>query len=283
MPELPEVETVCLGLATKMVGRRLDKVELRRSNLRFPIPPTLSEKAAGATIKDITRRAKYIQIILDNGLVLLLHLGMSGRILERTPEEAHAKHDHVIFHLSSVSADGLQMVLHDPRRFGMLDMAEYDNLNDHPFFKNLGIEPLEGSLNGQWLHQHTRNRKTPIKAFLLDQRHIVGIGNIYACEALFEAAIHPARLCHTLNGDDCMRLSTAIQNVLTRAIAAGGSSLRDYIQVDGTLGYFQTQFAVYSREGEACPKCKVTNGKCIIKRLVQSGRSSFFCSATQRA
>jgi formamidopyrimidine-DNA glycosylase len=280
MPELPEVETVRRGLALKISGRRIVRAELRRPDLRRPFPPLLAERLGGARIGGLSRRGKYILIELDGDGLLLLHLGMSGRITatgETDPaaESRDPKHDHVVLTLD----DGTIVRFNDPRRFGLLDYLGRDEAARHPLLAGLGPEPLEPGFNGHYLAKALAGKLTPIKSALLDQRIVAGLGNIYVCEALFRARVSPRRLAATVVGARAVRLAAAIQAVLCDAIEAGGSSLRDYVQADGALGYFQHHWAVYGREGEPCPGCTCAEG---VSRIVQAGRSTFFCARRQR-
>ena len=277
MPELPEVETVVRGLAQALTGKRLERLDLARPDLRSAIPPGLAAQIAGKRIERFSRRAKYILMHFEGGGVVIAHLGMSGRLIIVPPGKAmpREKHDHVVFHFE----DGGELRLNDARRFGLLDYAEEAHLAEHPRFRSLGPEPLSNEFNGPSLAGALHGKKTPIKSALLDQRVVAGIGNIYACEALYGAGISPRRLAKTVQGERAERLATAIHDVLTRAIAAGGSSLRDYVQTSGELGYFQHHWAVYGKEGERCPGCECKGG---IRRLVQSGRSTFYCPKRQK-
>jgi formamidopyrimidine-DNA glycosylase len=278
MPELPEVETVVRGLASALTGKRLTRLVLTRPDLRHAIPPGLASKVAGKRLERVTRRAKYILMHFEGDAVLIAHLGMSGRMTILPPARTmppREKHDHAIFQFD----DGTELRFNDPRRFGLLDYAEANKLAEHPLFSHLGPEPLGNSFNGPSLAAALHEKKTSIKAALLDQRVVVGIGNIYASEALYGAGISPKRLAKTVQGDRAEKLATAIHDVLSRAIAAGGSSLRDYVQTSGELGYFQHQWAVYGKEGEKCPGCDCNSA---IKRIVQSARSTFYCAKRQR-
>jgi formamidopyrimidine-DNA glycosylase len=275
MPELPEVETVRRGLALKMTGRRILQAELRRPDLRRPFPPALADRLGGARIGALGRRGKYILIELDADGVLLLHLGMSGRVTAGSSALPDAPHDHVILRLD----DGTVIRFNDPRRFGLLDYFKRGEEAQHPLLAGLGPEPLEPEFSGDYLTAALDGKMTPIKSALLDQRIIAGLGNIYACEALFRAGISPRRLARSIGRGRADRLVAGIRSVLTEAIEAGGSSLRDYVQADGELGYFQHRFAVYDREGEPCPGCDCGGG---VRRIVQAGRSSFFCAKRQR-
>jgi formamidopyrimidine-DNA glycosylase len=277
MPELPEVETVVRGLERALTGKRLDHLDLARPDLRSAIPPNLAAHIAGKRIARITRRAKYILIHFEDDGVVILHLGMSGRLIIAPPGKAppRDKHDHAVFRFE----DGTELRFNDARRFGLLDYAEEAELAAHPRFRALGPEPLGNEFNGPALAERLGGKKTSIKAALLDQQVVAGLGNIYACEALYGAGISPRRIAGTVKGERAERLAAAIHDVLNRAIAAGGSSLRDYVQTSGELGYFQHHFAVYGKEGEPCPRCDC---KQHIKRLVQGGRSTFYCARYQR-
>jgi formamidopyrimidine-DNA glycosylase len=275
MPELPEVETVRRGLALRISGRRIVRAQLRRPDLRRPFPPMLAERLDGARIGSLTRRGKYILIELDETGLLLLHLGMSGRITTGGPGEVDAKHDHVVLTLD----DGTVVRLNDARRFGTLDYLRRGEEAKHPLLAGMGPEPLEPGFDGAYLERALAGKMTPIKAALLDQRIVAGLGNIYVCEALYRAGLSPRRLAATVTGARAARLATAIRDVLGEAIEAGGSSLRDYVQANGELGYFQHRWAVYGREGEPCPGCTCAEG---VRRITQSGRSTFFCAKKQR-
>lgn len=275
MPELPEVETVRRGLAMRMTGRRIVMAELRRPDLRRPFPPMLAERLTGALIGDLARRGKYILIELDETGLLLLHLGMSGRITAGAADVPPEKHDHVVLTLD----DGTVVRFNDPRRFGLVDYLPKSEIAAHPLLAGMGPEPLEPGFDGGYLARVLAGKMTPIKAALLDQKIVAGLGNIYVCEALYRAGISPRRLATTVGGARAARLVAAIREVLDEAIAAGGSSLRDYVQANGELGYFQHRWAVYGKEGEPCPGCTCAEG---VRRIVQSGRSTFFCAKRQR-
>ena len=275
MPELPEVETVRRGLALKMTGRRIVNAELRRQDLRRPFPPMLARTLTGASIGKLARRGKYILIELDDNGTLLLHLGMSGRITAGPGGAPHAPHDHVILTLD----DGTVVRFNDARRFGLLDYMRRGEESAHPLLAGMGPEPLEADFDGGYLAAKLAGKMTPIKAALLDQKIVAGLGNIYVCEALYRARVSPRRLAATVTGARAERLASAIRAVLTDAIEAGGSSLRDYVQADGELGYFQHHWAVYGREGEPCPGCTCAEG---VRRITQAGRSTFFCAKRQR-
>jgi len=283
MPELPEVETVCRGLSGTLAGQVLADVEQRRPDLRFPLPKRFAERLTGRRVDRIARRAKYILVHLDDGMVLMIHLGMSGRMVVIPPDRAAGftpdRHDHVVFR----SGDGTVVTFNDARRFGMMDLVPAAELDRHRLLVDLGPEPLGNGFNAPYLSARLAGRRTPIKSALLDQGVVAGLGNIYVCEALFRAGISPRRLAASVAGRRAERLVPAIREVLTAAIAAGGSSLRDFVQTDGELGYFQHAWTVYGREGAACGDCRCvperTGG---VRRLVQAGRSTFYCPLLQR-
>ena len=290
MPELPEVETVRAGLRPVLEGRRFTHVETRRGDLRVPFPKDFAKRLTGRRVKKLWRRAKYLLADLDNGETLIVHLGMSGRmsvyaegrarklgnyVYDSAPAEAgHGKHDHVVMETDAPA----RIVFTDHRRFGLMLLIARDKLDEHPLFHGLGVEPLSDEFDAAYLKRALKGKKTPVKAALLDQRVIAGLGNIYVCEALFRAGISPTRLAKKVTAKSLPPLVRAIQAVLREAVAAGGSSLRDHKRVDGELGNFQHRFAVYDREGKPCP------GKCggTIKRIVQSGRSTFYCPQCQK-
>jgi formamidopyrimidine-DNA glycosylase len=276
MPELPEVETVRRGLAPHLEGRRLVHVEARRSDLRWPLPVDFAQRLRDRTVVALRRRAKYLLAELEDDTVLIAHLGMSGRMLiTHGLPPALEKHDHIVL---ATDRDAW-IRFNDARRFGAMDLTTLDALETHKLLAGLGPEPLSNAFNGPALAAALAGRHTPIKAALLDQHIVAGIGNIYACEALYRANLSPKRLAHTVQGGRAERLAAAVKQVLAEAIDAGGSTLRDYRQADGELGYFQHAFKVYGREGAACrtPDC----GK-PLRRLVQSGRSTFYCASCQR-
>ncbi len=279
MPELPEVETVCRGLAARLQGRILTRLVQRRPDLRMPLPKRFAERLNGRRFERIERRAKYILMHFDDGQVLICHLGMTGRMLVGGPAPDLEIHDHVVFY-----AEGdVSLRFNDARRFGLMDLTTAGDLAGHKLLAGLGPEPLGPDFNGRALAAALAGKRTPIKAALLDQRVVAGVGNIYASEALFRAGISPKRLAQTVQGERASKLARALRAVLSEAIAAGGSSLRDYVQTDGELGYFQHRWRVYDREGQRCRGCncdpEVTGG---IRRIVQSGRATFYCPRKQR-
>ena len=291
MPELPEVETVRRGLQPVVEGARIDRVEQRRPDLRFPFPERFPERLEGRTVTALGRRAKYLTFHLDDGLTMIAHLGMSGSFRIEAGDKAvvpgefrygrskAATHDHVAFHLTTKADGPASVIFNDPRRFGFMLFAEPGELGTHPMLAALGVEPTGNALGGELLTELLNGRNAPLKAALLDQRIIAGLGNIYVCEALWRARLSPRRRAGTVTGLRAERLATAIREVIADAVAGGGSSLRDYVQADGSLGYFQHSFSVYDREGEPCPR-RECNG--VVRRIVQSGRSTFYCPVCQR-
>lgn len=293
MPELPEVETVRRGLAEVMEGRRVEQVEVRRHDLRIPVPDDFALRLKGRTLEKLGRRAKYLVGEFDDGTVLLAHLGMSGRMIIETPDDRargslenkpgifahdpgnHARHEHVVFHVGN----GTVIRFSDPRRFGLMTLTDRDSFADHKLIRHLGPEPTGEDFTGPVLAARLKGKHTPIKAALLDQRVVAGVGNIYACEALYAAGLSPRRQASTVQGSRADRLAAAVREVLGEAIAAGGSSLRDHVAPTGELGYFQHSFKVYGRTGEPCPGCDCGQS---VQRVVQSGRSTFYCAKRQR-
>jgi formamidopyrimidine-DNA glycosylase len=279
MPELPEVETVCRGLAPVITGQVITKLAQMRPDIRIPLPDHFAERVEGRRVHLVRRRAKYILVELDDGQILVIHLGMSGAI--RITEGAYGdnvaagKHEHVILYTGS----GARVAYHDPRRFGLMTLIDPGGEAAHPLFREIGPEPLGNSFNGEVLAEALKGRKSPIKSALLDQQVVAGLGNIYVCEALYRARLSPRRTAYTVAGARAERLAGIIREVLNEAILAGGSTLKDYARVDGELGYFQHQFSVYGREGEAC---KTAGCSDTVRRLVQSGRSTFYCPTCQR-
>ncbi len=279
MPELPEVETVMRGLRARLEGRVIARARIGRPDLRWPLPPGLGQRLTGARVLGFRRRAKYILMRLDRGESLLVHLGMSGRMLIAPDSDAApAAHEHVTL----TTDDGWRVGFVDPRRFGSMDLVPTHAEDAHRLLADLGPEPLDTGFDAAFLSGALRGRRTPIKAALLDQRMVAGLGNIYVCEALFRARVSPLRLADSVAGARAARLVPAIKTVLTEAIAAGGSSLRDYVRPDGELGYFQHAWRVYGREGERCADCPGPPGCAGIARVTQSGRSSFYCPRLQR-
>lgn len=279
MPELPEVETVVRGLRPVLEGAVLVRAEARRPDLRIPIPPDFSDRLTGRAVRSVRRRAKYILIELAGGDLAIVHLGMSGRLhIDRGDPELQP-HDHIV--LKTDRGDTVR--LNDPRRFGLVALSRVETVDRHRLFAGTGPEPLGNAFNGPALAAKLKGRRTPLKAALLDQKTVAGLGNIYVCEALFLAGLSPKRLARTVSARQAEALAGAIKDVLNKAIAAGGSSLRDYVQPSGELGYFQHQWAVYGREGEGCPGCDCDAGETGgIRRIVQSNRSTFYCPHRQR-
>jgi formamidopyrimidine-DNA glycosylase len=293
MPELPEVETVRRGLQPAMEGARIVRAEARRKDLRFPFQKDFVARLEGQTVTGLGRRAKYLMADLGSGDVLLMHLGMSGsfRVVKEGGQQAPGQfhhprsqdrsHDHVVFHMSS----GAAVIFNDPRRFGYMKVIARHAIEDEPLLRGLGPEPLGNAFDAAMLARSCASKKTSLKAALLNQRVVAGLGNIYVCEALFRAQLSPRRLAATLATrkaaptDHARRLVSAIHAVLNQAIRAGGSSLRDHRQTSGELGYFQHSFQVYDREGE---KCQTAGCGGIVKRFTQNGRSTFWCPKCQK-
>lgn len=298
MPELPEVETVMRGLRAVLEGRRILRAETTRPDLRWPFPDRLGERLTGARVEGFRRRGKYMLARLDTAESLLIHLGMSGRMVARpawappvprlgpqgafsdarghnNPPEAHE-------HLILETEDGSRIGFVDPRRFGCIDLMPTTEEDAHRLLAGLGPEPLEKGFTAGVLSAALAGKRTPIKAALLDQGVVAGLGNIYVAEALFRAGISPRRSAHTVAGKRAARLVPAIRAVLEEAINAGGSSLRDYVRADGELGHFQDRFSVYDREGQPCPLCPGPDACAGVARFVQAGRSTFHCPKTQR-
>jgi formamidopyrimidine-DNA glycosylase len=293
MPELPEVETVRRGLQPAMEGARIKKAEVRRKDLRFPFQKDFVTRLEGQTVTGLGRRAKYLMADLSSGDVLLMHLGMSGsfRVINgdnghipgrfHHPRTEDRAHDHVVFHMSS----GAAIIFNDPRRFGYMKVIARKKIEDEPLLEGLGPEPLGNEFDADMLARACANKKTSLKAAMLDQRVVAGLGNIYVCEALFRAQLSPRRLAATLatkkgeTTEHARRLVEAIHAVLNQAINAGGSSLRDHRQTSGELGYFQHSFQVYDREGE---RCQTRGCSGIVRRFNQNGRSTFWCPKCQK-
>jgi formamidopyrimidine-DNA glycosylase len=299
MPELPEVETVMRGLAAVLEGRRIARAATTRPDMRWPFPDRLAERITGATVTGFRRRGKYILARLDTAESMLIHLGMSGRLVARPmhaapvprmgPQGAYSDarghnnppdaHEHFVLE----TTDGTRVGFVDPRRFGCVDLMPTAAEEAHRLLAGLGPEPLERDFTPEVLSAALAGRHTPMKAALLDQGVVAGLGNIYVAEALFRAGISPRRMSYTVPGKRAARLVPAIRQVLEEAIGAGGSSLRDYVRADGELGRFQDRFAVYDREGQPCPLCPGPESGCGgVRRFVQSGRSTFWCARTQR-
>ncbi len=281
MPELPEVETVRRGLSPAMEGRVIERVELRRADLRFPFPEDFAKRLEGSKINRLGRRAKFLMAELSSGELLTMHLGMTGRfsiqgkgfeIFEHSAGD-DPKHDHVVFHMQ----DEVTITFNDPRRFGFMELYKEGEAEASKRFSELGPEPLSNHFSPEYLEQILRGKSSPIKNTLLDQRIVAGLGNIYVCEALFRSGISPTRKSSTIKGKLAARLVPVIKDVIREAIDAGGSSISDFAQTDGKLGYFQHSFFVYGKEDEPCTTCAKP-----IKRISQSGRSTFFCSSCQK-
>jgi len=295
MPELPEVETVRLGLLPALEGRTIIKAHVRRKDLRRPFPPRFAERLNGRVVQKLTRRAKYILVALDSGETLVIHLGMSGRmsvyaegrerrlgdyVYSPPPDGAgQGKHDHVVLETDAPA----RIVFNDHRRFGLMTLVPTERLNQDALFQDIGIEPLSAGFNTNYLAAALDGKKTPIKSALLDQRVVAGLGNIYVCEALFLAHTSPKRLAGAVKNDQVAELVRAIKKVLKSAIAAGGSTLRDHAQATGDPGNFQHRFLVYGQEGKPC-KGGVADSHCrgTVKRIVQAGRSTFYCPVCQK-
>lgn len=271
MPELPEVETTVRGLEHVLKGRRIQRVEMRRADLRRAFPKDLGQRLTGASVASLGRRAKYGLISTDRGDTMIFHLGMSGAW--RIDPQEIGKHDHLLIETD----EGRRLHLRDPRRFGSVDLVPTSELAEWPAFKVLGPEPLDGSINGTWLKERFAGRSAAVKLLLLDQQIVAGLGNIYVCEALYRAGIDPRKPAGKISKPKLEALAKAIPAVLEDAIRAGGSTLKDFAAPDGELGYFSKQFDVYDREGEPCRGCGET-----VKRIVQGGRSTFFCPMGQK-
>jgi formamidopyrimidine-DNA glycosylase len=281
MPELPEVETVRRGLAPAMEGKRILRVETRRKDLRFPFPENFNQRIEGAKLSHMGRRAKYLVAELSNGEALIMHLGMTGRftVHGKAPGKFHhavggdEKHDHVVFEMQG----GARVVFNDARRFGFMDLWPSESLETYAPFAGMGPEPISNAFSGAYLLEAFKGKKTPVKSALLDQNVVAGLGNIYVCEALFRSGISPKKLAGAIRRDRLELLAVEVRNVIEEAILAGGSTISDYKSTGGELGYFQHAFRIYDREGEACFTCERP-----VKRMVQSGRSTFYCAACQK-
>jgi formamidopyrimidine-DNA glycosylase len=295
MPELPEVETVRRGLERVLVGQTLTRVDVRRPDLRFPFPERFAARLEGRLVTAVARRAKYLRVSLDNGEVLIVHLGMTGRFIVAEKvgrrgdvvghyayETGHLpQHDHVVLE----TATGLRITYNDPRRFGYMLLERETDLESHALFRALGVEPLGNELHANMLARRAAGRRADLKAFLMDQRNVAGLGNIYVCEALFRAGLSPRRRAGTLAGKGgkpharAQLLVSAILDVLIEAVEAGGSTLRDYRQLDGSSGAFQDRHDVYDREGEPCRRLGCGG---VVRRITQTGRSTFYCPKCQK-
>jgi len=297
MPELPEVETVKRGLAPSFEGAVIAKLDQNRPDLRFPFPENFKGRLTGHKVTALSRRSKYLLADIETGDVLVMHLGMSGSFRIETDADdlspgafqfersKNPKHDHVVFHLEQKGGATARIIYNDPRRFGFMTLIERATLGDHPLFAKMGMEPLGNDLDGQRIADLFSGKKAPLKAALLDQRLIAGLGNIYVCEALWRSSLNPTRAAGTLAtktgraSEKAKLLAEKIRDTLSDAIEAGGSTLRDHTKADGSLGYFQHSFAVYDREGEPC-RTEGCGGT--IERIVQSNRSTFYCPHCQR-
>ena len=283
MPELPEVETIMRGISPFLAGATIKRIKLNRADLRWPFPENFASRVKESKVLNLKRRSKYILINLSTGETLLIHLGMSGKILVSDSKIGNyfyessklAKHDHVIFELNG----GTIITYNDPRRFGAMDLAKTDDLNNHKFLEKLGPEPLGNNFNSDYLKIELSKKESPIKNVLLNQSVVAGLGNIYVCEALFMSGISPKKIACKISKNKCEELVQNIRAVLISAIEAGGSSLKDFTDIQGNSGYFQFEFYVYGRENESC---KTINCDRKIKRISQSGRSSFYCPYCQR-
>lgn len=283
MPELPEVETVRQGLLPVLEGRRIAHAQVNRPDLRWPLPERMEERLTGQTVTALRRRSKYLLADLSSGETLIVHLGMSGRMLVSGAQVGQFLHDHPVpekhDHVVLDTDVGGRVTFNDARRFGAMDLWPTDRLDTHWLISRIGPEPLGNAFHEDYLVEAFRGRRTPVKAALLDQRIVAGLGNIYVCEALHRAGISPTRHAGRIAKSRVRALVPVIREVLSEAIQAGGSSLRDYRQADGELGYFQHTFRAYGREGQACPTPECTG---VIGRIVQSGRSTFHCRKCQR-
>lgn len=278
MPELPEVETVRRGISPVLEGVTLKDVIVRRPKLRIEIPKDFSRVLTNKVVEKVSRKSKYILLYVKDAPVVILHLGMSGKLLIHPGTKPHPvleKHDHIIFDTER----GDRLIFNDPRRFGLVTFANPEAVDSHPLLASMGPEPLANDFNADYLFKRLSSRKSAIKAALLDQKIIAGLGNIYVCEALFRSGIHPERQAGSLSIEQVNQLVPVIRDVIREAIEAGGSTLKDYAKVDGTLGYFQHQFQVYDRAGESC---SIMGCSGVIGRITQQGRSSYFCNACQK-
>lgn len=273
MPELPEIESLKRGLAPKLIGSRVAHMTLKRADLRYPLPPDLATAFMGRTVLALRRRSKYLLLDFDNAQTLVVHLGMSGRFFFTAAESALDKHDHVLIDLE----DGRHLRFRDPRRFGMMFFCETAKLFENRFFKHLGVEPLETEFSEGFLFDIAKKSHTPIKSLLMNAGHVVGVGNIYANEALYLSGVRPTRQAFKITRTEATQLVQNVKLTLSESIAAGGTTFRDYVNADQKPGLYQVHLHVYGREGEPCLRCAT-----IIKRVVQAGRSSFYCPRCQR-
>jgi len=273
VPELPEVETIRRGLASLLTGRKVVAVKVSERRLRQPIGPRVLARLRGAMVTGVRRRSKYLLLETDAGWTMLLHLGMTGQLWVSDPDRLARPHQHVVFRLD----DGRELRYADARRFGLIDVIRDHELHEDPRLRGLGVEPLEDVMTGEWLYRTTRGRRKPVKNFLMDTRVIAGIGNIYACEALYRACINPRRQVRRVGRRGWDGMAAAIRAVLQEAILAGGTTLRDFLNSEGDPGYFAVALRVYDRKGEACGRCRTT-----IRRIVQAGRSTFYCPRCQK-
>lgn len=273
MPELPEIETVRRGLAPLLTGRRVLGVKVRERRLREPIAPADLRRLRGATVTAIRRRSKYLLVETSARLTLLVHLGMTGQLWVADPGRPRRPHEHVVIALD----DGRELRFADIRRFGLMKVLDSRRVESHPLLRGLGPEPLGEGVTGEILFRATRGRRKPVKNFLMDTRAIAGVGNIYACEALFRSAIHPKRAVRRIGRPGWDRLVAVLQEVLGEAIRAGGTTLRDFLNAEGDVGYFAVSLRVYDREGKPCGRCGAS-----IRRIVQAGRGTFYCPRCQR-
>ncbi len=275
MPELPEVETVCRGLAQTIIGDKFLSVTQKREGLRTPFPENMAAILEGRKIKSVARRAKYILIGLDSDVSLIVHLGMSGKLVvsEDNTIYQEKKHDHVIFKTST----GKTITYNDPRRFGLIDIVKNSDINHHKLFSHLGVEPLSEDFTSEYFCSYIKNKNQNIKVLIMDQSFVVGVGNIYASESLFSSKICPKRPANSINQVEAKLLIKEIRNVLNAAIESGGSTLRDYVRSSGDAGYFQHYFNVYNKEGKPCSKCATE-----IVKIKQAGRATYYCPSCQK-
>ena len=278
MPELPEVETLCRGLLPQLVGRVIRRVDVRETRLRYPVDAQRLQRCVeGTRVSDVTRRAKYLLVHLDAsegpGCVLMLHLGMTGNLFVLRPEREVLPHTHLVFSLD----DGRELRFRDPRRFGAVDVIEGAEVESHPRFVDLGVEPLSDDFDGEQIYRRTRGLRKPVKNWLMDSRQVAGVGNIYASEALWRAGVHPERAAGRVGRERWVRVTQAVRRVLSDAIDQGGTTLSDFRDAEGREGYFQVHLNVYGHDGQPCPACGA-----IIRRRVLAGRSTFYCPRCQR-